>query len=465
MNLGLGAMCMDIKNFKQSRVFFSGIGGVSMSSLAMILKNNDYNVLGSDRSSSSITDNLTLNGITVKIGQKKENISNVGIVVRTAAVSDDNPEILKAKELDIPIMERSTLLGQIMREYKERINVSGTHGKTTTTSMMGLVLIYAGVSPTITVGGDFNKIGGNLLIGKNDYFVCEACEYVESFLDFFPTSSIILNIEEDHLDYYRDIEHIKSAFYKFILKTEKIVVANGDDPNIVDITFKIKDRNIVLFGIENGKYTAKNIEFLKSITNYDLYCDNVFLGKITLKVAGRHNVLNSLAVSSLALELGIDISYIKSGLFDFVGTKRRMEFIGEYRGIKIYDDYAHHPTEIKTTILSLRQKTSGRIVALFQPHTYTRTKSLKNEFIDVLKGFDKLFVSDIYAAREKDIGEIHSKDLVCKLKNATYIENLDDAVQIVSRELMKGDIFVTIGAGDVYKIGERILKYEALSNN
>jgi UDP-N-acetylmuramate--alanine ligase len=456
---------MDIKDFKQKKVFFSGIGGVSMSSLSMILKNNGYNVLGSDRSTSSITDNLTENGIKVIIGQKKENISDIGLVVRTAAVSDDNPEILQAKELGIPVMERSTLLGQVMREYKERINIAGTHGKTTTTSMMGLVLIYAGVAPTITVGGDFAKIGGNLLIGKNDYFVCEACEYVESFLEFYPSASIILNVEEDHLDYYRDITHIKSAFEKFISKTEKIVVANGDDQNIVDIVSNVKDKNIVLFGIDNGKYRAKNIEFSKSITNYDLYCYNVFVGKITLKVAGMHNVLNSLAVGALALELGIDISYIKSGLFDFTGAKRRMEYIGEHRGIQIYDDYAHHPTEIKTTILSLRQKTSGRIVALFQPHTYSRTKSLKNEFIDVLKGFDKLFVSDIYAAREKDLGEIHSKDIICKLKNATYIENLDEAPQIIEKELQKGDIFVTIGAGDVFKIGERILNDEALQHN
>jgi UDP-N-acetylmuramate--alanine ligase len=459
------ALNLDIKDFKQKKVFFSGIGGVSMSSLSMILKNNGYQVFGSDRSSSETAEKLIKNGIKVIIGQKKENISDVGIVVRTAAVADDNPEILEAKAQGIPIMERSTLLGQVMREYVERINIAGTHGKTTTTAMMGIVLIYAGLAPTITVGGDFSKIGGNLLIGENDFFVCEACEYVESFLEFYPSSSIVLNIEADHLDYYRDIEHIKSAFKKFILKTEKLVVANGDDKHVLEVTSEISDKNIVLFGIENGKYRAKNIEYLKAITNYDLYCENVFLGKITLKVAGNHNVLNSLAVSALALELGIDISYIKSALFDFTGTKRRMEYIGEYKGIPIYDDYAHHPTEIKTTILSLRQKTTGRIVAVFQPHTYSRTKSLKDEFIEVLNKFDKLFILDIYSAREKDLGEIHSKDLLAKLKNATYIENSENAANMIDKELKKGDIFVTIGAGDVNIIGERLLKNEALQHN
>ena len=449
---------LDIKNFKQKKVFFSGIGGVSMSSLAMILRHNGYQVLGSDRNLSETADKLMKSGIQVIIGQKKENISDVGIVVRTAAVADDNPEIIAAKEKKIPVMERSTLLGQVMREYAERINISGTHGKTTTTAMMGIVLIYAGLAPTITVGGEFSKIGGNLLIGENDFFVCEACEYVESFLQFYPTSSIVLNIEADHLDYYRDIEHIKSAFRKFIEKTEKLVVANGDDPNILDVISDTEDQNIVLFGIENGKYRAKNIEYLKSITNYDLYCDNVFLGKITLKVAGKHNVLNSLAVSALSLELGIDISYVKSALFDFTGTKRRMEYLGDYGDIPVYDDYAHHPTEIETTISSLRQKTTGRIVAIFQPHTYSRTKSLKKEFIKTLSKFDKLFILDIYSAREKDLGEIHSKDLLPALNNATYIGSSENAAAVIERELKKGDIFVTVGAGDVNIIGETLVK-------
>ena len=456
---------LSINDFKNEKIFFSGIGGVSMSSLAMILKSNGFSVCGSDRASSHITDKLENSGIKVYLKQEAANISEIGLVVRTAAVSDDNPEILRARELGIPVMERCTLLGQVMKNYKERINIAGTHGKTTTTSMMSLILMYAGVEPTIMVGGDFDKIGGNLLIGEKDYFVCEACEYVESFLEFFPTSSIILNIEADHLDYYRDIEHIKSAFSKFILRTDNIIMLNGDDANACDIIKATKDKNIILFGIENGKYKAKNIIYNKSTTEYDLYCNNVFIGKITLKVAGEHSVYNSLAVSGLALELGIDISHIKSALFDFTGAKRRMELVGSLRdgillrdGISIYDDYAHHPTEIQTTISSIRQKNPKRLVVLFQPHTYTRTRALKQEFIDVLsKGIDKLYILDIYAAREKNTGDIHSNDLVSEIEGALYIKDLEDAAEIIKNELKDGDIFVTVGAGDVFKVGQSLL--------
>ena len=459
-------MQIDIKNFNGKKIFFSGIGGVSMSSLAIVLKNNNYQVSGSDRNSSKITDLLIENGITdIKFEQTAENIKNIDLLVRTAAISNDNPEIVKAKELNIPIMERSTLLGQIMREYDERINVSGTHGKTTTTAMMSLVLMYAGLKPTVMVGGDFDKIGGNFLSGNKDYFVCEACEYVESFLEFYPTSSIILNVEEDHLDYYKDIEHIKSAFKKFALKTEKIVMANSDDENIIDLTKDFSSK-IIYFGINNGKYRAKNIVYNKSTTEYDLYAENVFLAKITLKVAGKHSVLNSLAVAGLSNELGIDISHVKTALFDFTGAKRRMEFICESNGITIYDDYAHHPTEILTTISSLRQKNPTRIVALFQPHTYTRTKALKADFIKALSSIDKLYICDIYAAREKNPGDVHSKDLVEMLPNAEYVGDVEAAAKAIEKELKSGDYFVTIGAGDVYKAGlvvkEDFLTYETV---
>jgi UDP-N-acetylmuramate--alanine ligase len=446
----------EINDYKNEKVFFSGIGGVSMSSLALILKNNGFSVYGSDRESSAVTDKLTANGITVFLTQAAENVSGAGLIVRTAAVSDDNPEIVRARELNIPVMERSVLLGQIMKSYAERVNIAGTHGKTTTTSMAALILMYAGLKPTVTVGGEFDKIGGNLLIGENDWFVCEACEYVESFLDFFPTASIILNIEEDHLDYYRDIGHIKSAFRKFAEKTEKLIVANGDDANVTDV---LKDNEkTVFFGLKNThgiKYTAKNIIYSKSTTEYDLYCDSVFLAKITLKAAGGHNVSNSLGAATLALELGIDISYIKAGLFDFTGAKRRMEYIGETaENIQVYDDYAHHPTEIKTTVAALKQKKPKRVVMLFQPHTYTRTKAFKNEFKEALSLADKVYVADIYAAREKDPGDIHARDLTDGLPNAEYIGELSAAAEKIAKELKAGDIFVTVGAGDVYKAGQ-----------
>lgn len=449
---------MDLNCYKNKKIFFSGIGGVSMSSLAIILKNNGFSVMGSDRAQSSNTDKLLKCGIDVKIGQIAENITNdIGLIVRTAAVSMDNPEILKGVALGIDIMERSTLLGLVMKDYLNRVNVCGTHGKTTTTSMLALAFIYAGLEPTVTVGGDFKKIGGNLKLGKKDYFICEACEYVESFLEFFPSISVFLNIEADHLDYYKDLEHIKSAFKKFADKTQSMIIANGDDKNVCDVMKKLENKKVVFFGLKNGKYIAKNIKYDRHTTQYDLFVDEVFTAKITLKVAGEHNVYNSLSVCAVCMENGIDIENAKSALFDFEGADRRMQFKGNVNGADIYDDYAHHPTEIRTTIQSVKQKHPKRFIALFQPHTYTRTKALKKEFIEVLGDIEKLYIADIYAAREKDPGDISSKDLCENLKNAVYAGSLENAYNEISKELKEGDIFVTIGAGNVYMVGERIV--------
>ncbi len=443
-------------NLKTNHIFFSGIGGVSMNALALILKENGYVVSGSDRSSSKITDRLVNAGISVFIGQKAENITpDLGLVVRTAAVPLDAPEIVRANELGIPVMERSTLLGLVMKEYKERINVCGTHGKTTTTSMMALCLMKAAKEPTVTVGGDFPQIDGNLLLGKNDYFVCEACEYVESFLEFFPSATILLNIEEDHLDYYRDIAHIRSAFQKFADKTENIIVANGDDENVRLLDFS--DTKAVFYGLESGDYLAKNVVFYPDRTEYDVMYHDEKLAHVVLTVAGAHNVSNSLAVFALCRELGIPKEPVLEALKEFGGAKRRMEYKGQYNTVPVYDDYAHHPTEIETTISSIRQKNPKRLVMLFQPHTYTRTKTLKDDFIRVLKTVDLLYIADIYAAREKDPGDISSRDLCDAIPNSHYTPALSDAVIELKATLQDGDIFVTVGAGDVYLAGEDLL--------
>ncbi|MBP3448301.1 MAG: UDP-N-acetylmuramate--L-alanine ligase [Clostridia bacterium] len=446
-------------NLNNRKVFFSGIGGVSMNALAIILKGNGYEVCGSDRVSSVVTDRLIAGGIPVCIGQVAENITeDIGLLVRTAAVPMDSPEVVRAMELSIPVMERSTLLGIVMKEYKERINISGTHGKTTTTAMTALALMKAGKEPTVTVGGEFPQMNGNLLLGKNDYFVCEACEYVESFLEFFPSASIILNIEADHLDYYRDIDHIRSAFQKFADKTERLIVANGDDENVRKLTFR--GCKAVLYGINHGDYLANNIQLSFDKTEYDAYFHDEKIAHVVLKVAGKHNVSNSLAVLALCRELGLDLAPVLEGLSEFLGTKRRMEYKGDSKGVPVYDDYAHHPTEIETTISSIRQKQPKRLVMLFQPHTFTRTYTLKDEFIEVLKKADVLFLADIYPAREPDTGLIHTRDLVEKIPGAVYSPSFQEAVEQLQAELKDGDIFVTVGAGDIYKVGENLLKAE-----
>ncbi len=440
---------------KNNKIFFSGIGGVSMNALALILKDAGYDIYGSDRATSHITDRLIEKGIPVFIGQKAENVEGMGLVVRTAAVALDAPEIVRAKELSIPVMERCELLGLIMKQYRERINVCGTHGKTTTTSMVALALMTACKEPTVTVGGDFSEIDGNLLLGKRDYFVCEACEYVESFLKFFPSATILLNIEEDHLDYYRDIAHIRSAFQKFVDKTEHIVVANGDDQNVRLLEFD--GCKTVFFGIESGDYRAENISYLEHSTEYDVTYHGEFLAHISLSVCGKHNVLNSLSVVALCRELKIPPEPVVDAMQKFRGAKRRMEYKGDYHKIPVFDDYAHHPTEIETTVSSLRQKNPKRLVMLFQPHTFTRTRALKDEFIRVLKTADVLLISDIYAAREKDPGNIHSRDLTEQIPASVYTPTLSDAVTYLRGILREGDIFVTVGAGDVFKAGESLL--------
>ncbi len=444
-------------NLKSNQIFFSGIGGVSMNALALILKDAGYEVLGSDRSASAITDRLSEKGISVFIGQKAENITpDLGLVVRTAAVPMDAPEIVRATELGIPVMERCTLLGLVMKQYKNRINISGTHGKTTTTSMMALALMKANTQPTVTVGGDFPQIDGNLLLGEQDFFVCEACEYVESFLEFFPSATILLNIEEDHLDYYRDIAHIRSAFQKFVDKTEEIVVANADDENVKKLDFT--NTRAVFFGIKSGDYRAENIRFYSDRTEYDLTFHGETLANVVLTVAGEHNVLNSLSVFALCRELGIPKEPVLEAIREFGGAKRRMEYKGQYKTVPVYDDYAHHPTEIKTTIASLRQKNPKRLVMLFQPHTYTRTKTLKEDFIRVLKDVDSLYLLDIYAAREKDTGEISSRDLAVNIPNCNYTPTMAEALQELRIHLSEGDVFVTVGAGDVFRVGEELIE-------
>ncbi len=452
------------KIFPPATIHMIGIGGISMSGLAEILKNKGYIVKGSDMKDSDIIEKLRKTGIPVAIGHKAENVKDADAVIFTAAVKKDNPEYLEAEKRGIPLIERSVLLGEITRMYSDTIAIAGTHGKTTTTSMISAAFLEAEKDPTISVGGELNIIDGNYKIGNSKYFITEACEYVESFLEFSPKVAVILNVEADHLDYYRDIEHIKSAFEKFEnrLTENGTAVLNIDDENSKHLISN-KKCNKVTFGIKNSAdYAAKNIMIEKDLTTYDLYVKDKFCEKIELKIPGIHNVYNSLACIAVCDIYGLKPDAVKRALKEFGGAKRRFEKKGEYNGALIYDDYAHHPSEIRATLSAAKGKKSKRIICVFQPHTYTRTKTLLKEFSEAFYGADSVIITDIYAAREKDNGEISSKDLVNKIKetsdNAIYMADFSEIEKYLKEKLQPGDLFLTIGAGDVYKIGEDIIE-------
>lgn len=440
-----------------------GIGGISMSGLAEILKDKGYIVKGSDMNDSSIIQKLKKSGINVTIGHDKNNVGDADAVIFTAAIKKDNPEYVESETRGIPLIERSVLLGEITRMFPNTIAIAGTHGKTTTTSMVSLAFMEAGLDPTITVGGELKEIDGNYRVGDNKYLITEACEYVESFLQFSPKVAIILNVEADHLDYYKNLENVKNAFYKFEnrLPEDGYAILNVDDPNS-EMLIQNNEHNKILFGIKNeAEYNAKNIIFEKDLTTYDLYIKGRYISKIELKVPGIHNVYNSLACIAACNIYNIDVKTVASALYKFGGAKRRFERKGEFKGALIYDDYAHHPSEIKATLLAAKEKKAKRIWCVFQPHTYTRTKTLLNEFSEAFYNADNVIITDIYAAREKDTGEISSKDLVEKIKdtskNAVYMKDFKDIENFLKDKLEPGDLFLTIGAGDVYKIGEDII--------
>ena len=443
------------------RIHMIGIGGVSMSGLAEILLNQGYTITGSDINSTHLTDTLIQNGISVFLGHNENNVKGADAVVYTAAIKKDNPEYIYAEKNNIPLIERSVLLGEVTKMFENTIAIAGTHGKTTTTSMLAVSFLEANMDPTISVGGELPAINSNYKIGNSPYFITEACEYVESFLTLSPHCAIILNIEEDHLDYYKDINHIKSAFNKFANKIDNTgyLVINNDDKNCRDIS---ANTNLVTFGIDTeSKFTAKNITTTSEFTSFDFTEDGKTLATIKLKIPGKHNIYNALACLSVCRLYNLDIEKVAYALSKFTGAKRRFEFKGEKNGFLIYDDYAHHPSEIKATLKAAKNKRKHKIWCVFQPHTYTRTKALLNEFAESFYDADNVIITDIYAAREKDNGEISSKDLVERISstsnNATYIKDFNDIVSYLKNHLEKDDVIFTIGAGNIFQVGELLL--------
>lgn len=441
-----------------------GIGGISMSGLAEILKNKGYTVQGSDANDSNIIKKLRENDIKVTIGHNAENIGDASAVIFTAAIKKDNPEYIAAANKNIPLIERSVLLGEITRLFSDTIAIAGTHGKTTTTSMVSTAFIECEKDPTITVGGELPLIDGNYKIGQSNFLITEACEYVESFLELSPKVSVVLNVEADHLDYYKDINHIKSSFQKFLDKLPKdgFAVLNADDKNSYEL-FKNTKCNIVSFGINNmAKYSAQNIIFERDKTYYNLYIDNKFISEVILSVPGMHNIYNSLACIAVCDIYKLDLQTVVNSLKNFCGAKRRFEKKGMLNGAEIYDDYAHHPSEIKATLLAAKNRNMQKVWCVFQPHTYSRTKALLNEFANAFYNADNVIITDIYAAREKDTGEIKAQDLVSEIQktsnNAIYIKDFSDIESYLKDNLQTGDILLTIGAGNVYKIGEELIE-------
>lgn len=446
---------------KGFKIHFIGIGGISMSALARILLEDGCLVTGSDMKSSHITDNLEKAGAKIFIGHDKSNITDQNLIVHTAAVKDDNPEIIQAKELGIAIVDRAELLGAIMKRYKTPIAISGTHGKTSTTGMVSQIFLASNADPTVTIGGELDIIGGNLRVGKKDIFIAEACEYHRSFLKFFPKYTLMLNIEADHLDFFKDLDDIIATFRDLANLTpdDGAIIANCDDANVKKALIGI-DKNIITFGIENEcDYRAFNISHDKTDRcNFDIAKKGEYYASVSLSVPGIHNVYNALAAFAIADNCNIDKNTIVSALGEFVGAHRRFEKKGVFNGALVVDDYAHHPSEIKATLSAADKMGYKKVWCVFQPHTYTRTKTLFDDFVKVFsESGASVIVTDIYAAREKDTGLVSARELSEKIENSVYLPSFAEVEDYLSTVLNEGELLITMGAGDVYKIGENLL--------
>lgn len=436
------------------RVHLVGIGGVSMRPLGLVLKGMGLEVTGSDMSASLSTEELIEKGIRVEIGHRAQNIEGADCVIRTAAAHNDNPEIAAARSSGIPVFERAQAWGEIMKSYKHAICVSGTHGKTTTTSMMTHILMEADMDPTVMIGGFLPLLHAGHRVGNGDTIVLESCEYCDSFLNFFPTLAIVLNVEADHLDYFKDLADIQKSFRKFAEMATFGVVANGDEPHTVEA---LQGMNYVSFGLnETNRVRAVNIS--DDWRHFDVLCDGNLYCHIDMGVLGRHNTLNTLGAAAASWMLGIPGEAVSRGVAGFHGAGRRMEHKGVFHDADIYDDYAHHPDELRATLETARTMGDRRLVVAFQPHTYSRTLALFDDFVRELKKPDLLILAEIYAARERNTSGISSADLAQKIPGAVYCETLPDVTDYLREHIQPNDIVITVGAGDIFRAGEALFK-------
>ena len=453
-------------NFNQpEHIHFIGIGGISMSGLAEILLGAGFTVSGSDAKASALTAHLEAKGAKIFYGQCAENISaDYNCVVYTAAIHPDNPEFARCVELQLPMLSRAELLGQIMKNYKTSIAVSGTHGKTTTTSMLSSILLAAKTDPTISVGGILDAIGGNIRVGKSETFITEACEYTNSFLSFYPTMSIILNIEEDHMDFFKDLDDIMNSFRLFAqrLPEHGVLVINKEIKDYEKVTEGL-DCKVITYGMDDScDYYAANVTYNdQACGQFDVMHQGECLGHVALSVTGKHNVSNALSTIAAASCLNIPMEQILAGLYGFTGTNRRFQYKGTLNGVTIIDDYAHHPTEITATLEAAENYPHREIWCIFQPHTYTRTKAFFHEFAESLSLADHVILADIYAARETDTLGVSSELLAEEIKklgtDCHYLPGFDEIQEFAKSHCIHGDLLITMGAGDVVNIGENLL--------
>ena len=458
---------MDFSKYK--RVHCLGIGGIGLSAVAEILRDRGYIVSGTDIHPSKVTRHLEYLGIKVFTEHKPENVEGVDAIIYSAAVSEENPEVVRAHQLGIPLFSRAEVLGMIMDDYENSVAICGTHGKTTVTSMTSLILRNAEYKPTILVGGNLPQINGNVEIGGTKYFVTEACEYMDSFLQLKPSIGVILNIDSDHLDYFKTMDHIVQSFSTFVEKIPPhgIIIAFGDNPFVRSI---LKDHtNKITYGYsESNDFYAENIKFNENgFPGFDICHKGSKVASLELNVPGEHNVLNAMAAFVTTSYLGVDIPVIQQTLKEYSGTNRRFDYIGTTeKGVKVIDDYAHHPTEIKATLAAAKNVKHNKLWLIFQPHTYTRTKALFNEFVDAFLDADVVILTDIYAAREKDVYNISSYKLVTAMKAkhpdkpVYYVKDFEDIAKYIEKFAGKDDIVMTMGAGDVYKVGDMLLHKE-----
>lgn len=458
-------MNININELKNNKtIHMIGINGISMSGLAEILLSSGYTVTGSDLKSSDRTEHLKKLGAVIYENHDPSNIQNAGLVVYTAAVHQDNPEIIRTKELKIPLMERSVLLGLLMSCFEDGIAISGTHGKTTTTAMITNIFIKAGLDPTVHIGAYYKDINGTVRTGSDRYFITEACEYCESFLTLHPKCAVITNIDFDHADYYKDIDAVKKAFVKFSknVTPDGFLILNGDCLNTLDVMEVMPGRKVTFGFYDRNTYQAVDMAQEEEGTAFSIKKGENIIARIRLKVSGQHNVMNALSAFVCGYEYNISVHLIQEALESFKGTGRRFEYKGTFRNAAVYDDYAHHPTEIQATLTGTSLLAKGNVWCVFQPHTYTRTITLSHELASALSLSDKCIVTDIYAAREKDTGLIHSRTIVDMINQkkdcAVYIKSFDKIVEYLGQHVQDHDVIIVMGAGDIEKVAAKLVE-------